>query len=77
MRLDYEKFKELSLGSLNEQGDQLGCFWVIQSAVEGYFNGDGNINQKQINLLKELGVLIDTEEEKKTDLLNHKFTTNG
>ena len=57
MRLDYEKFKELSLGSLNEQGDQLGCFWVIQSAVEGYFNGDGNINQKQINLLKELGIL--------------------
>ena len=75
MRLDYGKFKELNLGSLSERGDQLNCFWVIQSAVEEYFNG--NINQKQINLLKELGILVDTEEEKKTDLLNHKFTTNG
>ena len=76
MRLDYEKLKELNLEALNEKGDQLSCYWVIQASIERYME-DGGVTQKQINLLKELGILIDTEEEKKTDLLNHKFTTNG
>tara|TARA_Y100000389_G_C17002612_1_gene290244 strand:- start:125 stop:355 length:231 start_codon:yes stop_codon:yes gene_type:complete len=76
MKVNYEKLKELNLGALTEKGDQLNCYWVLQSAVERYLD-DGEVTQKQINLLKELGILIDTEEEKKTDLLNHKFTTNG
>jgi hypothetical protein len=76
MKINYERFKELNLEALTEKGDQLSCFWIVQMGMERFIQDD-SLSEEHKNLLIELGVLEESEEEKKTNLLNHKFTTNG
>jgi hypothetical protein len=76
MKINYERFKELNLEVLNAKGDQLSCFWIVQMGMERFIQDD-SLSEEHKNLLIELGVLEESEEEKKTNLLNHKFTTNG
>jgi len=76
MKLNYERFKELNLEALSDKGDQLSCFWALQMGVERFVLGDPLTEEHQ-NLMLELGILEESDEEKRTNLLNHKFTTNG
>jgi hypothetical protein len=75
MKINYDKFKELNMECLTPNGDQLTCFWIVQSGIERFLHGD-TITEDHKNLLIDLGLLIPSEEE--THFVKpHNFTTNG
>jgi hypothetical protein len=76
MRINYEKLKEINIESLNEKGDQLSCFWVIQMGIERFIQDDP-LTEEHKALLIELGILEQSEEERNPIVKPHKFTTNG
>jgi hypothetical protein len=68
------------MSSLSPQGHQLGCFWVVQSAVERFIqNGEEVLSTNEKLLLIDLGILTLSEEEiqSKSIVGPFKFNDNG
>jgi hypothetical protein len=62
--------------ALNDRGDQLSSYWIIQQGIEKLINGD-ELEDIHKNLLLELGVIENTEEEVTPIVKPHKFNGNG
>lgn len=62
MKINYNVFRALNEQALTPSGDQMTCFWTIQSGVERILQGDV-ITDIQKKLLIEVGVLEESEDE--------------
>lgn len=78
MKINYDILYELNKDALTVEGNQMNCFWVIQSGVEKILHGE-TITDIQKELLIELGVLEETEEEiyRKNIVGPFKFSEDG
>jgi|688.fasta_scaffold105745_2 hypothetical protein len=62
MKINYNVLKVLNEQALTSSGDQMTCFWTIQSGVEKLLHGE-TITDMQKKLLFEVGVLEESEDE--------------
>lgn len=77
MKINYEKLRELNLDSLNNNGDQLSCYYTIQNGVESFLRGHG-ISDDYKNFLVDLGVLVqELQEERKEIVKPFNFMGDG
>ncbi len=76
MKIDYQRFKQLNFEALTAQGDQLSSFWIIQSGVERYLQGEG-LTEQHKEFLIDLGVLIESDEVRKNIVGPFKFSEDG
>jgi hypothetical protein len=79
MRINYNRLFELNKEAIVEQtGDTMTSFWIIQSGVEKFIHGE-TLTEEHKNLLLELGVLELNQEEsaRQTIVGPFKFSDNG
>jgi hypothetical protein len=62
MKINYQILKELNEQALTSSGEQMSCYWIIQSGIEKLIHND-IISDIQQNLLLELGVIEESENE--------------
>jgi hypothetical protein len=62
MRINYDTLKIFNEESLTPSGDQMSCYWVIQSGVERILNGE-TITDIHKQLLIDLGIIEESEDE--------------
>ena len=56
MRINYDTLRVFNEESLTNSGDQMACYWVIQSGVEKMLNGE-TITDIHKQLLIDLGII--------------------
>lgn len=78
MRINYNNLKELNQSSLSPSGDQMSCYWVIQTGVEKILNGE-TISEIHKQLLIDLAVIEESEDEifRKNIVGPFKFSEDG
>jgi hypothetical protein len=78
MKVNYNIVEEINRRSLvGTDGNQLACFYLIQTGLERFLNGD-TLNNDYIKFLLQLGVLEEeTQDEKKKIVEPFNFTGNG
>ena len=78
MKVNYEVLKDLNVDALTANGDQLSCYWVIQSGVERYLNNE-TLTEQHKEFLIQLNVLVESEEDisRKNIVGPFKFSTDG
>lgn len=77
MKINYEKLKELNIDSLNINGDQLSCYYIIQSGIERFLSNEG-ISDDYKNFLIDVGVLVqEVQEERKEIVKPFNFMGDG
>jgi hypothetical protein len=62
MKINYQVLKEFNEQALTSSGEQMSCYWIIQSGIEKMIHGEG-VPDIQKNLLIELGVIEESENE--------------
>ena len=63
MKVNYNRLLELNKEALiDNERIQLSSFYVVQSSIEKFINGE-QITEEAKNLLLDLGVLVPTEED--------------
>jgi len=79
MKINYNRLVELNKDAIVEQtGDSMISFWVIQSGVEKVIHGE-TLTEEHKNLLLDLGVLELNQEEsaRQTIVGPFKFNHDG
>jgi hypothetical protein len=78
MRINYDTLRVFNEESLTNSGDQMACYWVIQSGVEKMLNGE-TITDIHKQLLIDLGIIEESEEEirRKNIVGPFKFSEDG
>lgn len=78
MKINYNVLKTFNLESLTDSGDQMSCFWIIQSGVEKIIHGE-TITDIHKHLLIDLGIIEESEEEihRKNIVGPFKFSEDG
>ena len=62
MKINYNILKELNEQALTPSGDQMSCYWIVQSGIEKIIHEE-QVSEVQKNLLIELGVIEESENE--------------
>jgi hypothetical protein len=62
MKINYQVLKEFNEQALTSSGEQMSCYWIIQSGIEKMIHGE-EVPDIQKNLLIELGVIEESENE--------------
>jgi hypothetical protein len=78
MKVNYQVLKDLNVEALSINGDQLSCYWVIQSGIEKYLNNE-TLTEQHKEFLIQLNVLVESEEDiaRKNIVGPFKFSTDG
>lgn len=76
MKINYNRLKQLNLEALTDEGLELSCYHNIQAAVHRVLSPDDDVSEMQINLLQDLGILIENEDDKPF-VKPFNFTSNG
>lgn len=72
MKFNYNRYLELNKEALSNSGNTLECFWLVQHCCDEFIR-NGELNERQTELLLDLGIIEKEENERKSELLNHKF----
>lgn len=62
MKINYTRLRQLNSETLTPSGEQMACYYLIQSGVERFLHDD-TLSENHKNFLVELGVLELTPEE--------------
>lgn len=75
MKVNYTRILELNSEALNQNGDQLSCYYLIQNGLERYLNGE-TVTNDYVNFLIQVGVLEPENQEEKKIVKPFNFTGN-
>lgn len=76
MKINFERLAELNSRYCTNDGQVLGCFWVLQSGVEKILNHD-LITDIHKNILIDMGILEENELVERNIVGQFKFTESG
>lgn len=62
MKINYYVLLEINRNSTTNNGDQMSCYWVVQTGLEKILNGE-TITDVHKQLLIDLHVIEESEEE--------------
>ena len=75
MRVNYNRLVELNKEALTSGGEQISCFYIIQSGIERYLNGE-TVSNEYINFLIQIGILEPENQEEKKIVKPFNFMGN-
>jgi len=77
MRVNYNRLVELNKEALHgtTMESQMSCFYLIQSGVERYLNGE-TVSNEYINFLIQIGILEPENQEEKKIVKPFNFMGN-
>ena len=73
MKINYDRLVDINTSALLPNDGELQCFSVVMRGVEDFMHDQSTCSESVKNLLLDLGILENTEEEKKPIVSPHNF----